>query len=312
MNATAIKVDAVSFAYGMSPALHDVSCGVPSGVCYGLLGPNGSGKSTLFRLLSTLLPLQSGSITVLGLDLRTQQSQVRRQIGVTFQSPAVDVRLTVLENLRCHAAIYGLTRAVSGERIRYLLERFRIADRAGTVVGQLSGGLKRRVELVKGLLHQPRVLLLDEPTSGLDLRSRLEFFELLHEQRRESGTTVVLATHLMEEAEHCEQLLLLDKGRVVAAGSPEQLKASVSGERLTIRCRDAEAARGRLSSLLGCQPTQSGQSLVFRLQNSAANVSAVLAEPDENILAAELARPSLEDVFLSLTGRMLNEQEAEG
>ncbi len=193
--------------------LQEVRFSVAGGCLFGLLGPNGSGKTTLFRLLSTLIPMQTGRLEICGLDVSKLRLRFDDRLGVTFQSPAVDVRLTVHENLRCHGSVYGLTGIRLRDRIAEMLERFR-ADRSGiTLVGQLSGGLKRRVELAKGLMHNPRVLLLDEPTSGLDPRARQEFWDLLLSQVKSQGTTVVVATHLMTEAELCDQLLLLDQGR---------------------------------------------------------------------------------------------------
>lgn len=309
VNTPAISADGVTHAYRRTIALDCVSFSVARGALFGLLGPNGSGKTTLFRLLSTLLPLNQGRVTLMGVDLQQQPMEVRRRIGVTFQSPAVDVRLTVSENLLCHAAIYGLKRHEARRRVTQLLERFRLADRGRTLVGSLSGGLKRRVELAKGLLHKPQVLLLDEPTTGLDVLARMEFFQLLQELRQEDAVTVVMATHLMEEAEHCDDLLLMDQGRIVAQGSPDVLKSSLSGDRLTVRCRNVEAARPELEAMLQCQATQVGSELVFPARDPVAQLPSILQRFGSEVLSVQVARPSLEDVFLSRTGRLLSVRE---
>jgi ABC-2 type transport system ATP-binding protein len=278
---------------------------------FGLLGPNGSGKTTLFRLLTTLLDVQRGELSVCGFDLRTSRQQVRQRIGVTFQSPALDVRLTVRENLCCHAALYGLPGNLRNERITLLSRKFQIADRLNSIVGTLSGGLKRRVELVKGLLHQPRVLLLDEPSTGLDVRARREFFELIREQRHSSGTTIIIATHLMDEAEQCDELLLLDRGRVVASGSPSALQASLKGERLTLRCRDAELAMQTIPAFLNSAAIRLGDELSFRLDRAADRIPDLLHQFGTQILSLQISMPGLEDVFLSLTGRTLEASETD-
>ncbi len=305
MSEFAVIAEALSYAYGSCRALEDVEFSVPHGNLFGLLGPNGSGKTTLFRLLSTLIPIQSGMLHVCGLDVATCQSDVRRQLGVTFQSPAVDVRLTVRENLKCQGSVYGLSGAALNTRIGEMLDCFNLADRASTLVGELSGGLKRRVELAKGLLHSPKVLLLDEPTSGLDPRARQDFWDLLLKQVRSQGTTVVVATHLMPEAALCDQLLLLDKGRRVATGSPFDLQSKLSGERLTLRLRDAAVSQTAVEDLLQCKTVRNANQLSLRVSQPAEQIAMVMNRLGDEIIGLELTRPSLEDVFLELTGRSL-------
>ena len=305
MSNVAVQAENLSYAYAERQALTNVNFAVEAGALFGLLGPNGSGKTTLFRLLSTLIPMQTGQLWVCGLDVNAQQSEVRRQLGVTFQSPAVDVRLTVSENLKCHGSVYGMSGRELRSRTAEMLDRFQIADRAKTIVGQLSGGLKRRVELAKGLMHSPKVLLLDEPTSGLDPRARQEFWELLLAQVKSQGTTVIVATHLMTEAELCDQLLLLDRGQNVAFGSPADLQNRVSGERLTLKVRDAAACQSSIEQLLKCRSVVVGNQISLRVDNPAEHITAVLGSFRDQILGLELTRPSHEDVFLELTGRPL-------
>jgi ABC-2 type transport system ATP-binding protein len=306
MSESTVTAEAIRYSYGSRSALENVEFSVERGTLFGLLGPNGSGKTTLFRLLSTLIPVQSGMLQVCGLDVSRSQSEVRRRLGVTFQSPAVDVRLTVRENLLCHGRIYGLSGRELNSRIHEMLDRFGLTDRTSTLVGELSGGLKRRVELAKGLMHNPQVLLLDEPTSGLDPRARQEFWELIVSQVKLQGTTVIVATHLMPEAEYCDQLLLLDKGRRVAYGSPSELQGRLSGERLTLRLRDATRISGLIEELLHCSGVLSANQLSLRVTNPAEQISRVMSQFGDQILGLELTRPSLEDVFLELTGRTLS------
>ena len=309
MSQSLVIADQLHYSYGDQVALKDVSFHVPKGLLFGLLGPNGSGKTTLFRLLSTLIPIQQGSLQIHGFDVATQQSEVRRKIGVTFQSPAVDVRLTVEENLKCHAALYGLGSRDLRGRIDQLLRQFDLADRRGTIVGQLSGGLKRRVELAKGLIHSPSVLLLDEPTNGLDPRARLEFWGLLQSQMQEHGTTVIVATHLMPEAELCKQLLLLDRGVCIAEGTPSELQGRLSGERLMIRLLDVGQWQRPIETALGMTGVVTGDRLTLRVTRPAEQISVVLNQFANQILSLELTKPSLEDVFMDLTGRTFEHEE---
>ena len=305
MSATLIKAESLSYSYKERTALKELSFSVGEGCLFGLLGPNGSGKTTLFRLLSTLIPVQRGRLEICGLDVSVSQDQVRKQLGVTFQSPAVDVRLTVYENLSCHGRVYGLQGSLLRERLSSMLERFGLTDRSSTLVGQLSGGLKRRVELAKGLMHSPRVLLLDEPTSGLDPRARQEFWDLVTNQVRGSGTTVVVATHLMSEAELCDQLLLLDQGQKVAEGTPVELQSRLAGERLTLRMRDAAAVQEAIQQAVNASVSVNGNQLSVRVNDPATQISILLNQFRDEIQSLELTRPSLDDVFLELTGRSL-------
>lgn len=301
MNRCSLEVTSLSHNYGDRAALNDVSFAVADQCLFGLLGPNGSGKTTLFRLLATLLPLQQGQVSICGFDLETQPAQIRRRLGVTFQSPALDARLSVRENLQCHGRIYGLPRAALRDRIEQLLTDFQLTDRRSSIVGQLSGGLRRRVELAKGLLHRPKLLLLDEPSTGLDPAARRQFWDLIQAQR--AGTTIIVTTHLMEEAEACEQLLLLDRGQVVAQGSPQELQSSLDGERLTIRTRDNAGLRNQIEALLHTTARPLGDRLCFRVTDAAAGLQRVMSELGSDVVSAEVAQPTLEDVFLEKTGR---------
>ncbi|HIK96081.1 MAG TPA: ATP-binding cassette domain-containing protein [Planctomycetes bacterium] len=303
MSDICISAASVSHSYGETAALTAVDLEVHKGTVFGLLGPNGSGKTTLFRLFATLLPLQAGNISICGIDLKNDPASIRRKLGVTFQSPAVDPRLTVAENLLCHGRIYGLSRKPLISRIDELLEQFSLSDRKKSIVGELSGGLRRRVELAKGLLHRPEVLLLDEPSTGLDPAARRQFWDMIHEQQQKEGTTVVLTTHLMQEAETCAHLVLMDKGRVISQGSPQTLQASIDGDRLSIRSRDPVELRPVLESLLQVKARNVGNRMCFRVPDGAAALQHVMSTGGDRVLSAEVACPSLEDVFLEVTGR---------
>ena len=305
MSVPAVEVSSVTHRYGETVALSDVSLRIGDGTLTGLLGPNGSGKTTLFRLLATLLPVQSGHINVLGHDVVSDASRVREQLGVTFQSPALDGRLTVEENLRCHGQLYGIGRRTLRDRISSGLKRLDLEDRRRVRVEQLSGGLRRRVELAKGILHRPRILLLDEPSAGLDVLARRRFWDLVDDVRSNDGTTVIVSTHLMDEAERCDQLFLLHEGRVVKSGSPADLQCSIDGERLTVRCRDVAGAIQVMKSVFGETPAVRGDSLSLRAVGATTRVSELMERLGSNVLAIEVAQTSLDDVFVEVTGRGL-------
>jgi ABC-2 type transport system ATP-binding protein len=304
----AVDVSGVSFRYGDKPALDNVSFQVSPAVLFGLLGPNGGGKTTLFKLLSTLLPLQQGEIHLLDRDVRRQPAAVRRLIGVTFQAPSLDRKLSVFENLACHARLYGLTGPALTTRVTELLDRLGLSERARDKVESLSGGLARRVEIAKGLLHSPRLLLLDEPSTGLDPGARLDLWRYLASLRDDAGVTVIVTTHLMEEAERCDDLALLDRGQIVARGSPAELRRSLGGDCLTIRGPEPESLAADISGRFGVSVRQLGGELRIDAQTDHSLLGRVLDAFGPRIEAVSLARPTLEDVFVERTGhRFWNE-----
>ncbi len=299
---SAVSVSDVAFRYGAHQALAGVSFEVPAGQIFGLLGPNGGGKTTLFRLLATLLPPQSGQINIAGLDVARQPEQVRRQIGVTFQSPSLDNKLTVRENLVHQGHLYGLSGAGLSRRIDELLEALALGDRRRDLAGALSGGLKRRVEIAKSLLHRPAVLLLDEPSTGLDPGARHDLWRYLTGLRTSAKTTILVTTHLMEEAEHADSLGILDRGQLVALGTPDELRQTVGGDCLTIQTLDPDGLAVQIREHFSIEPRRLGDAL--RVEAPAAHEllrDLVAAFPAE-ITAISLARPTLEDVFIVRTG----------
>ncbi len=299
---TAVELEGVEFAYRGRPALRGVSFSVESGAMAALLGPNGGGKTTLFRILCTLLVPLRGTVRVLGADVREQPFRIRREVGVVFQTATVDPELTVEENLRHQGHIYGLRGPLLRKRISELLERFGLMDRADQRVKRLSGGLQRRVDLARALLHRPRILLLDEPTVGLDPKAGREFWTLLAELNQE-GVTVLLTTHSLEEAERCRFLVILAEGRVVAEGSPAELKSRLGEEVVVIRSGELEALAREVAVLLGVQPQMvDGQ---LRIQHSAGHhlVADLVHRFGSRIESITVSRPSLEDVFIRETGQ---------
>ena len=305
----AVSVSSLHHAYSERKALDGIDFGVLAGEAFGLLGPNGGGKTTLFRLLSTLLPVQTGKVTLSGFDVSTQAQQVRQIIGVTFQSPSLDGKLTVWENLQHQAHLYGLYGVQSKTRIRELMDRLGLSDRGKDLAGSLSGGLKRRVEVAKSLLHHPQILLLDEPSTGLDPGGRRDLWEYLTRLRQDEGTTILVTTHLMEEAERCDRLGILNQGRMIALGTPDELRSSVGGDCLTIQTPNPAGLAELIEARFQLRPQRIGDSL--RIEKSLGHEllrDIVAAFPSE-ITAISLARPTLEDVFIARTGHRFWEAE---
>ncbi len=298
----AISAQNISHRYGDRLALDGVTFRVDQGEIYGLLGPNGGGKTTLFHLLSTLMPIQSGTANIGGYDVASQSEQVRSVIGVTFQSPSLDAKLRVIENMRHHGRLYGLSGTDLSRRIDEQLHRLGVADRARDTVGTLSGGLKRRVEIAKGLLHSPRILLLDEPSTGLDPGARHDLWTYLRKLREESRVTVLVTTHLMEEAEHCDRLGILDRGKLVIEGTPDELRATVGGDTLMVSGSDLESLAGKITEQFGVKPILIDGKLRIEHPRGHELLRDLIAAFPDDIRAVTFGKPSLEDVFIHHTG----------
>ncbi|MDB5337201.1 MAG: transporter ATP-binding protein [Planctomycetaceae bacterium] len=302
-SAPAISVQDVRFAYGERQALNGLTFDVKDGEIFGLLGPNGGGKSTLFRILSTLLPLQQGAAQVGGFDLASQQAMVRQILGVTFQSPSLDRKLTVQENLKHQGHLYGLRGADLQSRIGLGLERLGVADRRRELVSKLSGGLQRRVEIAKSLLHRPRLLLLDEPSTGLDPGARIELWKYLRELRQEMALTIVVTTHLLDEAEDCDRLGILHEGQMVALDTPDALRSSVGGDCLTIRSREPERLAVDITAQFGVTVHRVGDQLRIEREGGHDLLRDVVSQFGTAITSVTLGKPTLEDVFVQRTGK---------
>jgi ABC-2 type transport system ATP-binding protein len=303
MSSVEIQINQLSYAYGAHQALNELSLAIASRSCFGLLGPNGSGKTTLFRILATLLPLQSGDVVMHGFSLTKQPGAIRELLGVTFQSPSLDPKLTVYENLWCQGQFYGLNNVVLKQRIDEALEQLNLKDRRNQQVDTLSGGLKRRVEIAKSLLHQPRILLMDEPSSGLDPLARFEMWEYLSKLTTQHEMTVLLTTHLMDEAERCDRLMILDQGKKVIEGTPAELKGMMTGDVLTIRSSDADNLASTLESRFQVTVKRAGETLSIQSPLVVTWLTTIAQEYRSQILEITLHQPTLEDVFLAHTGK---------
>ncbi|MBI4423690.1 MAG: ABC transporter ATP-binding protein [Elusimicrobia bacterium] len=282
-------------------ALEGIDLEVARGEVFGLLGPNGGGKTTTFRILATALAPSAGSALVLGLDVQREAAALRRRIGVVFQSPGLDRRLTVHENLKHHGHLYGLRGSELGARIAEVLGRVGLAERAGDPVEGLSGGLRRRAELAKGLLHRPELLILDEPSTGLDPGARKDLWAYLRKLQGESGVTVLATTHLMDEAERCDRLAILDRGRVVASGTPDALKEEIGGDVISVRGPDPARLMGLIGERFGLTPELVDD--VVRIERAGGHsfIPALVEAFPGQIASVTLGKPTLEDVFIHRT-----------
>lgn len=297
-----INVRDLTHFYGSHCALKAISLTVSPATILGILGPNGSGKTTLFRVLSTFFPVQQGEISIADKSLTSTPAEIRRLIGVTFQSPSLDPRLTVEENLRYQGYLYGLSGTVLKTRITELMQRLGLADRLRDRVQSLSGGMQRRVEIAKGLLHNPQVLLLDEPSTGLDPGARIDLWKYLQLLRDETGMTILVTTHLMEEAEHCDQLAILDEGNIAAQGTPEELRRSLGGDCLTIQTLEPSNLAQKITDQFNVTMSQVGETLRVEAPNGHELVRDFVAAFPDDIQSISLGKPTLEDVFIARTG----------
>ena len=301
-----LAITGLNHYYGDRRALCDISFSIEPATITALLGPNGSGKTTLFQIVTTLLPTNPGHVSVFGHDVVREANAARRSIGVVFQSPALDERLTVTENLRTHGQLYGLRGTQLISRIRATLGLVTLDGRAGDLVGTLSGGLRRRVEIAKALLPQPRLLILDEPSTGLDPGARRELWKHLQRLRDSLGTTVLLTTHLMNEAADSDTVAVLHEGRMVARGTPRELVAEVGGDVILVTARDVETLARDIRTRFD-QPVDIVDGRVRIERNEGrAFISELVDAFDDRIDSVNFGKPTLEDVFLHYTGHRWN------
>jgi ABC-2 type transport system ATP-binding protein len=298
----AIQASHLVYHYGPRKALADLSLNVAQGEIFAFLGPNGGGKTTLFRLLSTLIPLQQGDVEILSFDLRRQGPAVRAAIGVVFQAPSLDKKLTVAENLRHQGHLYGLSGPDLRRRASEMLDRLGLADRAADRVEALSGGLRRRVELAKGMIHHPRLLLLDEPSTGLDPGARSDLWNYLRTLRDERGVTIVLTTHLLEEADKADRIAILHEGRLVALDTPDALRSTVGGDSITIQTPDPARLAEAIAAQFGCDPRVLDGCVRLEQADGHRWIARLVEAFPGQIESVTLGKPTLEDVFIARTG----------
>jgi len=303
----ALKTSDLTHRYGERVALDRVSLQVMSREIFGLLGPNGGGKTTLFRILSTLVRPTSGSASILGLDLLRDTGALRSRLGVVFQAPSLDKKLKVHENLRHQGRLYGMAGAALRERIEHLLLEFNLRDRRNDLVETLSGGLQRRVEIAKSLLHSPELLLLDEPSTGLDPGARIDLWQTLYRLRDQQAVSILLTTHLMEEAERCDRVAIIDQGRIVASGAPEQLRAEIGGDIVSARSRDATSLGERIARSFDVNVNVLNDEVRIEQPEGSAFITRLVEAFPGEIDSVTFAKPTLADVFIARTGRRLSE-----
>jgi ABC-2 type transport system ATP-binding protein len=304
-----VEIDHLSHHYGQRLALNDLSLQIRRGEIFGFLGPNGSGKTTLFRILSTLIPAPAGKVKMLGLDLAENRDEIRRHIGVVFQSPSLDKQLTAEENIWHHGHLYGMHGEELKKRIDELLDRVGLSDRRHERVENFSGGMRRRVELAKGMLNRPKILLLDEPSTGLDPSARIDLWRYLRHIQENEGVTVLLTTHLMDEGDRCSRLAILDRGKLAACDTPATLKERIGGDVITLSStQPAQVAQLLREKLNVTVETLDG---IVRLERPRGHelVPQLIEAVPGLVDAVSVGKPTLEDVFIQVTGRIFRDEE---
>lgn len=282
-------------------ALKNISLTIKPGEIFGLLGPNGGGKTTLFRILSTLMAPSEGHAVVLGFNTVSESRQIRDRIGVIFQSPSLDKNLTVKENLLCHARLCGLNGPSLYQHITELLTGFSLQDRADDIVDHLSGGLKRRVEILKGILHKPDLLIMDEPSTGLDPKVRRDLWDTLLNLKK-SGMAILLTTHLMEEAEQCDRLGIINKGQMIAVGTPDELKRKIGGDVISIRGPHIESLLKKIEDQFAVKGQVVDDTIRIERENGHTFIPQLAEAFPGSIESISVGKPTLEDVFIHMTG----------
>ena len=303
-----IKVEGLSKKFGNLTAVNNVSFEVDEGAIFGFLGPNGAGKTTTISILCTLLSPTSGRAYIAGHDCAKEPSEVRKAIGIVFQDTTLDKDLTAYENLMFHAYLYDVKKGEMKKRIDDALNFVGLFERRDDLVKKFSGGMKRRLEVARGIIHRPRVLFLDEPTLGLDPQSRANLWEFIIGLQREYNTTIFMTTHYMEEAEVCNKIAIIDNGDIIASGTPDELKKSVGGDVIYISTPDNRKAKLEIERLFNVAVTEKENELFLPAQNGDASIPEIINAVGGKVLSVRLQRPTLNDVFLRLTGRQIREQ----
>jgi ABC-2 type transport system ATP-binding protein len=308
---SAIEVIDLTKRFGPLTAVDDISFRVEDGELFGFLGPNGAGKTTTISVLCTLMRPTRGRARVAGYDVASQRDSVRQSIGLVFQDPSLDDQLTAYENLRFHAHVYSVPRSERARRSEEVLRAVELWERRDALVRTYSGGMKRRLEIARGILHHPRVLFLDEPTLGLDPQTRERVWEYILELQRSYGTTIFMTTHYMDEAEHCDRIAIIDQGKIVALDTPDALKRMVGADIVTLRTEDSERAAREIRERYGLEPQRDDTRIRLEVDAGAEFIPRLVRELGVVIESVDLHRPTLDDVFLKVTGRAIREEEAD-
>jgi len=307
-----VQVDGLTKTFGKIEAVKDVTFDVRAGEVFGFLGPNGAGKTTTINMLCTLLTPTAGRASVNNFDVVHQRADVRRSIGLVFQQSTLDEYLTADQNLRFHAYAYGLPGDIRERRMNELLEMVDLSDRRKGSVRTYSGGMKRRLEIARGLLHHPKVLFLDEPTLGLDPQTRRHIWNYLYALRDREGLTIFMTTHYMDEAEGCDRIAVIDHGSIVGLGTPEGLKRDVGGDIITVGTDDPAAAAAEIRARYRLEPSIRDSTVSFHVEGGETFLPEFVRSFDRPIQSIGLRRPTLDDVFLHLTGREIRDSELDG
>jgi ABC-2 type transport system ATP-binding protein len=308
---SSIEVVDLTKNFGPFTAVDRVSFRVEEGEVFGFLGPNGAGKTTTINVLCTLMRPTAGRAKVAGYDVATQRNAVRQSIGLVFQDPSLDDQLTAYENLQFHAHVYNVPGRERAQRIEEVLRVVELWDRRNAVARTFSGGMKRRLEIARGILHRPRVLFLDEPTLGLDPQTREHVWEYILEVQRAHHITIFMTTHYMDEAEHCDRIAIIDQGKIVALDTPDALKRMVGVDIVTVQTEDNERAAREIRERYGLEPQRDDTRLRLEVEAGAEFIPRLVRDLGVAVRSVDLHRPTLDDVFLKLTGRAIREAEAD-
>lgn len=305
-----IKVENLVKRFGSITAVNDISFEVEEGSIFGFLGPNGAGKTTTINILCTLLSPTSGRAYINGHDCAKESSKVRKSIGIVFQDTTLDKDLTAYENLVLHAYLYDVKKHEREQRIGDALHFVGLYERRNDLVKKFSGGMKRRLEVARGLIHRPKVLFLDEPTLGLDPQTRANLWEFIVELHQQHGVTVFMTTHYMEEAEVCDRIAIIDAGKIITIGTPDELKKTIGGDVIYIRTTDNKKAKAEIEKLFNMDVSEKGSELFVTSLKGDACIPEIIRAIGEMVLSVRLQRPTLNDVFLKMTGREIRGEEA--
>jgi ABC-2 type transport system ATP-binding protein len=305
----AIRVENLTKQFGSIVAVNNVSFEVSKGTIFGFLGPNGAGKTTTISILCTLLSATSGDAYISGYNCAREPSDVRKSIGIVFQDTTLDKDLTAYENLIFHAYLYNVPRSEMKNRIHEALRFIGLYERRNDFVKKFSGGMKRRLEVARGLIHRPQVLFLDEPTLGLDPQTRANLWELIIELPKKHNVTIFMTTHYMEEAEACDRISIIDNGRIITAGTPEELKKTVGGDVIYLKTSDNKTAKGRIEELFNAEVSEKNGELFLTSIKGESCIPELIKALGDSVQSVRLQRPTLNDVFLKMTGRKIREEE---